>query len=148
MLAEKPPDSPIFSLPLTSETAPRKKSSQFHRILWHPLLGLIAFNGGGECVFKFTSYFFIFLITVFVWGHDICVLIWALASSCHPNFNGAEQVHMPLSKSLRNHNQVDLYNGQIHISPWTCCPHLTKTETNACTAAHTSQACGEKEKTN
>lgn len=49
-------------------------------------------------------------------GHDRCVLICALVRSCHPDFNGAEQVLMPLSNSLRNHNQADLCNGQIHTS--------------------------------
>lgn len=54
----------------------------------------------------------------------MCVNL-SLSSSCHPDFNGAEQVHMPLS--LRSGNQADLCNGQVHISYQTCPPALTNT---------------------
>lgn len=137
-------DSPSFSLPLTLGTAPRENplnSTGSHDTFGgdFPLLTEVLNVFGMWMVFLYS-------IMVFLWGRDGCVLIWALASSCHPDFNGAEQVHTPLSSSLRSHNQADLCNRQIHISHWPCSLHFTKMETNAGMIYHTSQVSGEKKK--
>lgn len=86
------------------------------------------------------------LYHILIRGHDRCVLIWALAGSWHPDFNGAEQVHMPLSNPLRSFNQADLCNEKIHISYWTCKPAFRKMEMHACGVAHTSQVRGGEER--